>query len=55
LSLGFADAKWLEVALPLLIAAENACSTAGISLTHLDLRSDDMCLTRSQAIFVDGT
>jgi phosphotransferase family enzyme len=53
LSLNLADGLWLEAALPLLIAAENACSTEGGSLAHWDLRSDNMCLTASRAIFVD--
>lgn len=53
LSLNLADERWLETALPLLIAAENACSTEGGSLTHWDLRSDNMCLTTSHAVFVD--
>jgi phosphotransferase family enzyme len=53
LSLNFADERWLEAALPALVAAENACSTEGGSLTHWDLRSDNMCLTEGRAIFVD--
>jgi hypothetical protein len=44
LALGCVDEHWLEVALPGLIAAENACSTEGTSLTHCDLRSDNLCL-----------
>jgi aminoglycoside phosphotransferase (APT) family kinase protein len=43
----------LEIALPLLIAAENDCSTEGASLTHWDLRSDNICLIGSRVIFVD--
>jgi thiamine kinase-like enzyme len=53
LSLNFADEHWLEATLPALVAAENACSTEGGSLTHWDLRSDNMCLTESHVIFVD--
>jgi hypothetical protein len=53
LSLKLVDELWLEAALPLLIAAENACSTEGDSLTHWDLRSDNMCLAESRAIFID--
>lgn len=53
LSLNFADERWLEAALPALVAAENVCSTKGGSLTHWDLRSDNMCLTESHVIFVD--
>jgi thiamine kinase-like enzyme len=53
LSLKMADERWLEVALPVLVAAENACSTEGGSLTHWDLRSDNMCLTEGRTIFID--
>lgn len=53
LSLGIADAKWLESALPTLIEFEENCSTAGKSLTHWDLRSDNICITSEKAIFVD--
>jgi len=53
LSLNLADERWLEAALPNLIAAESACSTEGTSLTHWDLRSDNMCLREGRAIFVD--
>src|SRR5262245_49587256 len=40
LSLGLADARWLDEALPLLIRYEAQCSTDGESLTHWDFRSD---------------
>jgi hypothetical protein len=53
LSLGLADARWLEAALPLLICYEAQCRMEGESLTHLDLRSDNMCLTAHRTIFVD--
>ena len=53
LSLGLSDARWLEAALPLLIRYEAQCSTDGESLTHWDLRSDNMCVTTHRAIFVD--
>jgi thiamine kinase-like enzyme len=53
LSLGLADARWLDKALPLLICQEARCSTDGESLTHWDLRSDNICVTGSRAIFVD--
>jgi aminoglycoside phosphotransferase (APT) family kinase protein len=48
-----ADARWLETALPLLIQYEALCSTGGDSLAHWDLRSDNICLTASRAIFID--
>lgn len=53
LSLGIADVKWLEAALPSLIKYEENCPTAGNSLTHWDLRSDNICITAKRAIFVD--
>jgi thiamine kinase-like enzyme len=53
LSLGLADARWLDEALPLLIRYEAQCSTDGESLTHWDLRSDNICITGNRAIFVD--
>jgi hypothetical protein len=53
LALGIADAPWLDGALPLLIRYEAQCSTDGESLTHWDLRSDNICITKGRAIFVD--
>lgn len=53
LALGVADAEWLEAALPLLIRHEASCPTAGESLTHCDLRNDNICVTAERAVFVD--
>ncbi len=53
LSLRVADARWLESALPDLMRCEEGCSTAGDSLTHLDLRSDNICVTEKRAKFID--
>ena len=53
LSLGLADAGWLEAALSTLLEAEGRCDTAGDSLTHWDLRSDNICLKGGRAVFVD--
>ncbi|HEX5707688.1 MAG TPA: phosphotransferase [Pyrinomonadaceae bacterium] len=53
LALGLADAKWLERALPTLIRYEESCPTSGDSLTHWDLRSDNICVTDERAVFVD--
>ncbi|MDQ3918172.1 MAG: hypothetical protein M3348_06810, partial [Acidobacteriota bacterium] len=53
LALGLSDARWLEAALPSLIRFEESCPTEGDSLTHLDLRSDNICLTGERAVFVD--
>jgi hypothetical protein len=53
LALGVADARWLDAALPTLIRYEESCPTEGDSLTHCDLRSDNICLTPGRAVFVD--
>jgi thiamine kinase-like enzyme len=53
LDLDLADARWLAKALPLLIRYEARCSTDGESLPHLDIRSDNICVTERRAIFVD--
>lgn len=53
LSLEVADAAWLESALPTLISYEERCPTEGESLTHWDLRSDNICVTGGRALFVD--
>lgn len=53
LSLKIADAQWLASVLPTLIRYEENCPTAGDSLTHWDLRSDNICITEKQAKFVD--
>lgn len=53
LSLGLADAAWLEAALPALVRYEESCPTEGDSLTHCDLRSDNMCVAEKRAIFID--
>lgn len=53
LSLKVADARWLESALPDLIRHQENCPTAGDSLIHWDLRSDNICLTEKQAKFID--
>ncbi|MDC9825729.1 phosphotransferase [Devosia sp. ZB163] len=53
LSLGLVTADWLDSALPALIAAERSCHLAGDALTHLDLRSDNLCVTPSGVKFID--
>ena len=53
LSLGLVSAAWLERALPALIAAEQSCQLAGDALTHLDLRSDNLCLTPGGVKLID--
>jgi thiamine kinase-like enzyme len=53
LSLGLADGAWLEAALPTLIRFVESCPTEGDSLTHWDLRSDNICVAGGRAIFID--
>jgi hypothetical protein len=53
LSLGLVSARWLEEALPVLIAAEAACELDGDAVTHLDLRSDNICLADGMVKFID--
>lgn len=53
LALGIADAEWLEAALPILMQYEESCPTEGSSLTHWDLRSDNICIKGERAMFVD--
>lgn len=53
LSLGLVTPAWLDRALPALIAAENSARLAGDALTHLDLRSDNLCLTASGIKLID--
>lgn len=53
LSLGLVSAAWLDRALPTLIAAETSAELAGDALTHLDLRSDNLCVTAEGVKFID--
>ncbi|UXN68622.1 aminoglycoside phosphotransferase family protein [Devosia neptuniae] len=53
LSLGLVSSQWLERALPTLLAAEAACPLAGDALTHLDLRSDNLCVTAEGVKIID--
>ncbi len=53
LSLGLVTPGWLERALPDLMAAEQSARLAGDALTHLDLRSDNLCITAEGAKFID--
>lgn len=53
LSLGLVTPAWLEGALPALVAAEQSCQLTGDALTHLDLRSDNLCLTADGIKLVD--
>lgn len=53
LALGMADDEWLDAALPALMSYEESCPTAGDSLTHWDLRSDNICAAGGRVLFVD--
>jgi thiamine kinase-like enzyme len=53
LTLGLTNARWLDRALPALMRHEARCRTDGDSLTHWDLRSDNMCINEGGAVFVD--
>ncbi len=53
LSIGIANARWLDATLPTLIENEERCKTEGDRLCHWDLRSDNVCITESKAVFVD--
>jgi aminoglycoside phosphotransferase (APT) family kinase protein len=43
LSLGLVTTDWLRSSLPAILDAESACDPRGVALTHLDIRSDNMC------------
>lgn len=53
LGLGLVSAAWLTAALPALIEAESACPTDGTSVTHWDLRSDNMCFQAGSMKLID--
>lgn len=53
LNLGIVDSRWLESSLSALLEAESKCRVDGNELCHYDLRSDNICLTKSGVKFVD--
>jgi hypothetical protein len=53
LSLGLAGDGWLQARLPALVDWEARCATDGESLTHWDIRSDNICLAGDRALLVD--
>jgi thiamine kinase-like enzyme len=53
LDLGLVSSDWLYRALPKLREAEGTCRTSGTSVTHFDLRSDNICLAGSGIKFID--
>jgi hypothetical protein len=53
LSLGLCSSEWLDRALPVLRAAAESAPIEGDALLHLDVRSDNICLTDRGAVLVD--
>jgi hypothetical protein len=53
LSLGLCSADWLDHALPALRSAAESAPIEGEALVHLDVRSDNICLTERGAVLVD--
>lgn len=53
LSLGIRSPEWLAEWLPRLRAAAEAAPVDGEALLHLDVRSDNICLTERGAVLVD--
>jgi hypothetical protein len=53
LALGLVSRNWLKEALPSLIDAERRCVLDGDAVTHLDLRSDNICLQGDVVKFID--
>ena len=53
LALGLASREWLEASLPALIDAEAHAELDGESLTHFDVRSDNLCLADRGVVLID--
>ena len=53
LGLGLCSPAWLEKALPTLRAAAERAPIEGDALLHLDVRSDNLCLTERGVVLVD--
>jgi hypothetical protein len=53
LSLGLCSANWLDASLPVLREAAESAPLDGEALLHLDVRSDNICLTDRGAVLVD--
>lgn len=53
LGLGLASDRWLDGALPALLDAEDRADLTGDSLTHFDVRSDNLCLTARGVVLID--
>jgi hypothetical protein len=53
LSLGLCGTRWLERAGPVLRSAAARAPLAGVSLTHCDVRSDNLCMREGSAVLFD--
>lgn len=53
LGTGLATASWLEDALPTLVSADSRARLDGSSLTHFDIRSDNLCLAARGVVLID--
>jgi hypothetical protein len=53
LSLEMCSPAWLDAALPTLMEAAADAVLAGDALVHFDVRSDNLCISRGRAVFVD--
>ena len=53
LGLGMCSAEWLDKALPSLLSAERSAPLDGDDLVHLDVRSDNLCVSRGRVLLVD--
>jgi hypothetical protein len=53
LALGLCSERWLNTALPVLLAATAACCLDGDAFLHLDVRSDNLCFSGGEAVLVD--
>jgi hypothetical protein len=53
LALGLASQRWLDRALPALLDAEARADLEGDSLTHFDVRSDNLCLAPRGVVLID--
>jgi hypothetical protein len=53
LALGLVTARWLEDALPHLLAAERSVPSGPSVLSHMDVRSDNLCIRSGEALLVD--
>jgi Phosphotransferase enzyme family len=53
LGLALRSAEWLDGALPVLRGAAESAPIEGEALLHLDVRSDNLCLTERGAVLVD--